>query len=430
MRLWVNDAPVVELALCGWHNQSASEKAAVKDKGSIRPDFSAADAALGYLYQCRMALLSALRRVRLGAEFLLYLETLDDVLFEHEGAALELLQTKHHKQQAANLTDASPDLWKTVRVWCEGTASGAILPLADLYLITTSTAGEGSVASYLRSEGRDVQKAAERLRSTAQSSINQTNQAGYAAFLALTQNAQRELLERVIVLDAAPNIVDLYAELRKEVRWAADREQIEPFLRRLEGWWLRRAIQQLVSTSRAPVLSDEFESQMDDLREQFKRDALPIDDDILAAEVDASVYQDAIFVRQLQLIGIGAQRILGAIREYFRAFEQRSRWVREDLLLVGEIEKYERRLVEEWEIVFARMKDELGSSMAEELKQKAAREVYKWVEEKVIPIRPNVTEPFVTRGSYQLLSDRLRVGWHPQFLDRLRHLLEEQEVAS
>lgn len=401
----------------------------MSDKKEIRTDFSAAEAALGYLFQCRLALVLALRRVRSGDEFLLYLETLDDVVFEQEGAPPELLQTKHHKKQAANLTDASPDLWKTLRIWCEGTTRGKVLPLASLYLATTSTAGDGSAASYLRSEDRDVQKAGERLRSTAQSSTNQANQPGYAAFLALNQNAQRQLLERLIVLDASPNIVDLDTELRKEVRWAVNREHIEPFLRRLEGWWLRRAVQQLASESSAPILSDEFESHMDDLREQFKRDALPVDDDILAIKVDTSVYQDAIFVRQLQLIGIGAQRILAAIREYFRAFEQRSRWVREDLIHVGELGRYERRLVEEWQLVFARMKDDLGSSAAEELTQKAAREVYKWVEEKVIPIRPNVTEPFVTRGSYQLLSDHLRVGWHPEFLVRLRHLLEDSEVG-
>jgi hypothetical protein len=408
----------------------AIERIDVNNEQESRTEFSAADSALGYLYQCRVALVSALRRVRAGEEFLLHLETLDDVVFEHKGAPPDLLQTKHRRKRSANLTDASADLWKTIRIWCEGTSAGEILPLASLYLVTTSTAGDGSVASYLRTGGRDVQKAVERLRSTARSSTNQANQLAYSAFLGLSTAGQKQLLERVIVIDAAPNIVDLDAELRKEVRWAVDREHVEPFLRRLEGWWLQRAVGQLVSKSSLPVISNEFESQMDDLREQFKRDALPIDEDILAAEVDQSAYQDAVFVRQLQIINIGTRRIVAAIREYFRAFEQRSRWVREELLFVGELEKYERRLVEEWELVFERMNDELGPSETEEVKQKAAHAIYKWVEEKVIPIRPNVTEPFVTRGSYQLLSDRLRVGWHPEFMDRLRLLLDDRETAS
>jgi hypothetical protein len=42
--------------------------------------FSAADSALGYLYQVRVALLWSLRRARAGADFVVSLETLDDVM--------------------------------------------------------------------------------------------------------------------------------------------------------------------------------------------------------------------------------------------------------------------------------------------------------------------------------------------------------------
>ncbi len=44
-------------------------------------EFSAADSALGYLYQCRVALVSALERIRAAADFTVALETLDDVVF-------------------------------------------------------------------------------------------------------------------------------------------------------------------------------------------------------------------------------------------------------------------------------------------------------------------------------------------------------------
>jgi hypothetical protein len=53
-----------------------------------RSQFSAADAALGYLYQVRVALLWALRRLKSQTEFLVSIETLDDVTFETKGALL------------------------------------------------------------------------------------------------------------------------------------------------------------------------------------------------------------------------------------------------------------------------------------------------------------------------------------------------------
>lgn len=89
-------------------------------------DFSATDSTLGYLYQIRFGLLSSLRRLSRDASFAVYFETLDDVVFYETRAPLELLQLKHHCKRAANLTDASPDLWKTLRVWMEGRANSTI----------------------------------------------------------------------------------------------------------------------------------------------------------------------------------------------------------------------------------------------------------------------------------------------------------------
>jgi len=388
--------------------------------------FSASDSALGYLYQCRVALVSALQRIRASDDFTVALETLDDVVFERDGQALDLLQTKHHRTRSANLTDASPDIWKSLRIWCEGVASNTFPAGTSFYLITTTEAGDGSTAQRLRVVGHDVVIARERLHATAVTSTNQDNKRAYGAFLALNEDQQRGLLEAVFVIDSSPTIAELDDCLRAELRWAAEKQHLGAFLSRLEGWWFRRAIQQLQAVGSSAILSREIEAQIDDLREQFKRDALPIDEDILAATVDASGYHDRAFVQQLRLCDIGAQRVLAAVREYFRAFEQRSRWLREDLLLVGELDRYEQRLTEEWGIVFERIKDDLGDETAEEAMVRAAKEVYRWVEESVFPIRASVTEPFITRGSFQMLSDRLRVGWHPEFLDRLRHLLEPE----
>lgn len=392
--------------------------------------FSAADSALGYLYQCRVALVSALQRIRAATEFAVALETLDDVVFETEGQAPKFLQTKHHPTRSANLTDASTDLWKSLRIWCEGLRGGSVSAGTSFYLITTSQARDDSAAHRLRVAQRDVRTARKRLHATAQTSTNKDNKSAYEAFLAFNEDEQRTLLDNVFIVDSSPAISQLDDRLRAEVRWAAEKQHLDSFVSRLEGWWFRRAIQQMLApVGSSVILSQEIEAQMDDLREQFKRDALPIDEDILAATVDEGAYLDAVFVHQLRLCNIGAKRVLAAIREYFRAFEQRSRWLREDLVLVGELNRYEQRLIEEWELAFERAKDDLGEKAAEEAKEQAAREVYRWVEQSVFPIRANVTEPFVTRGSFQILSDKLQVGWHPEFMDRLRHLLEPKAAS-
>lgn len=401
--------------------------------GSGSP-FSAVDATLGYLYQVRSALLWALRRQKSEPDFLVSVETLDDVTFETVGGnPTDLLQTKHHRKGSASLTDASPDLWKTLRIWFEGHTSGHIPPTANLYLVTTSAAPDGTATSRLRGASRDLAAAQHALDATATSSTNQTNMSAYAAYLKATSAERTAILNKVIIIDAAPTVADLDGELRQEVYWATGRGHHAAFLDRLEGWWLRRILRQLTAAPQDRVGSVELEAQMSDLREQFKQEALPIDEDLLEFTLDdatKAAHEDSTFVRQLEIIKAGKRRIAAAIRDYYRAYEQRSRWIRDDLVVGLDLAKYEKRLCEEWELVFEAMRDNVGDTATDEAQVQAARSVLAWAERTTIPIRPSVTEPFVSRGSLHMLSDEVRIGWHPDFRARLVSLLSAKEDTS
>ena len=89
---------------------------------------SAAKSAVGYMYQARLALLEALRYAYRDSGIEIAVEKLDDVSFEKDGGALELLQTKHHLKKSGDLTDSSVDLWKTLRVWAETSKADPSLP--------------------------------------------------------------------------------------------------------------------------------------------------------------------------------------------------------------------------------------------------------------------------------------------------------------
>lgn len=389
---------------------------------------SATASAVGFMYQVRYALLEALRRLRKNEQFTVSIETLDDVVFERDGTPPDLLQTKHHLNRQANLSDASPDLWKTIRIWSEGMTNRSIPDGSLLFLVTTSAVSDGSIGSYLSCRNREEGKAVERLNATAESSASTDNKTAYSAYLALDHRQRAELVRRVTIIDSAPGIVQVDEALKEVVFYAAPAQHLDSFLQRLEGWWFRRAINQLTSgVPSKPILSEELDAETARLREQFKQDSLPVDDDIMRAEVDATGYQDMTFVRQLRLVAVGNPRIIHAIRNYFRAFEQRSRWVREDLLLVGELDRYEDRLVEEWNVLFEQMRDTLGDAATDTAKMSAAQALYKWVETGLhIPIRLGVSEPSIARGSYQMLSDTQRVGWHIDYAELLKGVLDAQ----
>ena len=400
---------------------------ATGDQKTSKSSFSAVDPALGYLYQVRFALLSSLRRLAREDEvFAVCVEAADDVVFEAGASPTELLQLKHHQKRAAKLTDASSDLWKSLRVWMEGSADGVIPPNAHLYLITTSSVGKGSAASKLQETDRDVGDALTRLDATATTSSSEQNEKSYELFRKLSRAKKLALLSSITVVPNSPTIMEADKGLAEEARRAVRREHVTYFLTQLEGWWFRRIIRQLNDAKATPIPSTEIEGELADIRDQFKPDALPVDGDLLEVEIDEGSYENYPFVHQVRLAGIGSARLQTAIRDYYRAFAQRSRWQREELVLMPEIERYERLLREEWQLEFERVEDELGPETAEEQKRAAAKQVYKWMEDARFPIRPAVGHPSMTRGSLHMLADDLHIGWHPDFKTRLAHLLEER----
>jgi hypothetical protein len=394
--------------------------------------FDASGSFLGYLYQARVALLLTLRKTKRDPGVQVSIERFDDVTFEANGTPLERIQTKHHIGNKGSLTDRSSDLWRTIRIWSEDTLKGELDPSSViLTLVTTGVAPVGSAAYYLRAEGRDEREAARILLHVAKAGGNVENEPGYEAFLQLGKTERASLLAAVNVIDASRSISGIEAELEDQLFYVVDRKHLKGFLHRVEGWWFRKVIQQLHTSERIPIFGQQVEAEIEELREQYHADNLTID--FFSEEPPEGVSPDSdtrFFVEQLRLIAVVNTRIADAIRDYYRAFQQTSLWLREDQIVLDELERYETRLVDEWKRYRDSLMDDLPSSATEEERRRAGRDLYNWSQfEADIPIRPRCTEPYVLRGSYHMLSDTGKVGWHPDFLKRLQKILSDASTA-
>ena len=377
----------------------------------------ASASATGYLYQCRIALLVGIRAIPTSPNLSISIEKFDDVAFDQDGTPAEMIQTKHHLAKTGNLTDASSDLWKTLLIWTKTVMADVEVPFKRKFiLMTTGAAPADSAAYYLRAKNgeRDEEKADAILRETAKKSKSTGNAEAYALYSSMTPEVRLSLLKAVTVLDNSPDIVDTVDELKQTLYYAAPKEQVSNLLERLEGWWFGKVITAMMNKASIPVLA--IDQRIDDLREEFRRDSLPVDfkssvppPDIIA-ELD-----NRPFVEQLRQIQIGRSRIEYAIRDFYRASEQRSRWLRQDLLLDDELEKYEQNLKEAWEPRFASMVEELPKTCSPEAKISGGQQVFRWAEQDAdFPLR-TVRERFLTHGSYHILANRKTVGWHPDF---------------
>ncbi|MFE6894782.1 ABC-three component system protein [Streptomyces sp. NPDC057694] len=389
-------------------------------------DFRASASALGYVYQLREALYLCVSRLGL-MDWSLAIEAGDDIELVHEDGRT-YYQLKH-RAQGTRLTDASVDLWKTLRIWCLAVAQDQIaLDETDLILITTASVPTGSVGSVLQPPEvapRDETGALRALKAVRATSTNTDLAKAFAAFDLLSDAQLEYMVSRIQVVAGAPDVKDVEHKLLQSAVTAVGREHATSFLMHLEGWFYQRTIVHLLDESVDAITALEFDGAFSDLRHQFARTTLPIDEDVALMEADLAKYAREPFVRQLELIQLGSTRVNRAVRDYMRAFEQRSRWLRDQLVLPQEISRYERRLIEEWDDLFLDMADTLGPDAAEAQKVEAAKGVYRWaMAEAKRRIRPECDEPFVTKGSFHMLADELRVGWHVDFTARLVALLE------
>lgn len=345
------------------------------------------------------------------------LEHFDDIEFESGGSPLELIQTKCRTTSNRSLTDYSPDLWNTLQIWSELILGNVLVPEKMVFtLVTTSPAPIESAASMLRpsvQEGRNVTAAFERLRQIACDPNSKGNTDAKAIFMRLPINQQLLLLESIQIIDGAPSIIDIEKELEKELVLGVDKQYVSELRRNLEGWWANTIIQHLSRPTAEPITFEEVQKKVVALEQQFRDDNLPITIDnktIIPEEVLA--LDNRTFIRQLKLIEVSSLRIIRAAKQFYKASEQRAIWVKEDPRRAEELEAYDQKLIEEWAVRHDEMADTLGASANADVKVALGKEFYSWFEKADIPLRPRISQPFITRGSYQQLSDRRQVGWH------------------
>jgi len=391
--------------------------------------FSASEQGLGYLYQSRLALL---RLLELPENTAVLLEKDDDLDFV-DGDGRKSLASLKHKAKGERLTDLSADFWKSVRIWlARYKRDGRSASNLRFFLLTTSAVPDTSfLTGFLQTQadsGDQTKTLAEQADETLGRSKSSLIGGTASEFNELTHTEKQDFLVRILILDRSPRIEDIPESIRDKHMRSIRREHRSHIFERLEGWWNDEVIEQLTGKRAEGIFGYEVSDKLSALAEEYRLDNLPITfrGEEPVGEIDTE-NDPRTFVVQLREIGVSSNRVRNAILDYYRAFEQRSEWVRENLLVSEEIENYEDRLIDEWkryrDVVF----EELDENIAEDVLQRAGRELYKWADLnsgniESLRIRVRVTEPYVTRGSYHILADaapRPRVYWHPRFLDRV-----------
>jgi hypothetical protein len=384
--------------------------------------FAAPGTIQGALFQVRYALILFYRAAQEDPTASIRIEGLDDIEVRRESGR-DLIQTKHH-DPTIRISDRSPDLWKTLRIWSDTIrADASLLESTTFVLVTTAEHPKSGALHGLSHAGpssfQEAQHITSKLSEIAKMGGNSTNKPGYESFLRLSLGDRTRLVTRMRLLDSTIHNVDIADQLERLLRsTVTGAPQLKALVHRLEGWWNRRVAINLKDPEDEIIAQDLF-SELRDIADSLGPDTLPPVENIEPFNELTSAAERLTYVRQLRLLKYGDSIVLRAMTDFVRAQRHISEWMREELLLVVELSRYKKTLCDEWQIRFDLMADELQGATSSKRLIDRGKSFFGSIIALVLPIRRDWTDGSIMRGVYHELAEEKHVGWHPNFKDLL-----------
>jgi hypothetical protein len=384
-----------------------------------KKDRSAAAIALAFYYQGCFALVTLLSQIEDRAR--VAVEKEDDVLLE---ATLKTLSQLKHKERPLSLR--SDDLWCAIDNWLDHLADVT----TTFQLVTTADLADDAVLGVLTGNATATQLAtvreafvieAKRVLSRISLADRQTGsdryrkrRRGCERFAALSDDQQLAFLSRLVVSPRSFSVGEVEDQVVALLHTTAPKVRSNVANRLIE-WWDRQVALALMKKRECFLTRVEVLEQLALINTYFFSDRLP--DDYADKTPPTNLDDTPNLVRQIQLTTAEDFWILRAKQERWRARAQRQRWMNDGFTFLQRLEQFDKALIDEWEYRFQIKKEDCGTDPSLEPAAGAALLRWSFVDapNEVPPIHPSWSSSFLVRGTYQQLSNDLKVGWHPRY---------------
>jgi hypothetical protein len=389
---------------------------------------SAEAAALGFYYQSFFGLLTLLQQSSDNAG--VAIERLDDVELQTDGHKL-LYQLKHSISVVPPpITLKSRALWHTIKIWAD-ILPGLTLSETTLHLVAVGGIPGGNPLTALTSLDADREELAKALTMEAQRVIDARMAAananpakplpyedrsdGCEAFLALSESERLNLLRRALIRQDSPSVAAVEELIAAHLKILPADQRVQVAARLVE-WWDRQIVYSLCGRGERLILRTELQRQISTFVADIEHGKLLAEFETVNPPSD---YQpDGMLSRQIKLVEGKPSDYTKAIRDEWRAREQRSKWLNGNPAMAVTIHEHDCVLKEQWSDRHCKIVED-GAQREEKEKCASGLKILRWTHEEA----PNVVRPiaegwnaaYYVRGSYQVLAIDLKVGWHPDY---------------
>jgi hypothetical protein len=387
---------------------------------------SAEAAALGFYYQAFFALLTLMGQETDHAA--IGIEQLDDVDLKVDGHNL-LYQLKHSISNAPQpVSLKSKALWKTVKVWVdilpELTLSETTLHLvtvanlgrnSPLIALTDPKADRGELVEAMTHEAQRVLDARAAATKAGKAPPHADRVGGCSAFLGLTETERLNLMRRAVIQPSSPSLDTIEDNVAGYLKLFPPGQRAAVASRLVE-WWDRQIVYSLCGKRDRVISRSELQHQISAIVVDIEQNRLMPDFEVVSPPED---YQpDGMLARQVQLVEGKTSDFSRAIREEWKAREQRAKWLNGSPAMAATINDYDLILAEHWSDRHCQMAEECAE-LDHKGKCQSGLKILRWTHEEapsvVRPIAQGWNAAYYVRGSYQVLAIDLKVGWHVDY---------------
>jgi len=391
----------------------------------------ASAAALGFYFQSQFALLTLISQTTDDAA--VAIERLDDLELKANGQTL-LYQLKHSVQEnPPPVTLACVALWKTIKVWIDAIP---LVSLADttFCLVSVGSVPRDSPLTALCDTQADREPLLKAMLEEANRVVNEriaakaagdklphgARAAGCEAFLKFDASTRSILLRRIRIQDGSVTVGRIPEALSKYLH-LLPKEQRSQAAERLLAWWDQQVVYTLCGKRDRVIQRSEMEHNLSSIIAHLDDEKLIADFDMVNHPDDYEA--DGMLYRQIALVRGKSSDITRAVREQWRATQQRAKWIVDKPQMRSKIASYDAKLAEYWSDRHVRMAEDCEGLNPTEVEFKGL-ELLRWTHDlapkDVEPISPSWSGHYYVRGTYQVLAIDLQVGWHVDFLNHLK----------
>lgn len=354
-------------------------------------------------------------------------EVFDDVGVEHEDGSKDAIQLKSALSNRNPVSNKAADLWKTMYNWLISVEAGVFDPGKVKFILFLNVNKQGTIVNgfHLAERYDEAVLAWKNARREFydEKGILKVIGEEYKKYIEYFFAQDRmEMACKIIQNFELKKCIDNYTiTVRKEFdKSGIPADIIEPIYMGIIGW-IDLNVTKMVENNEAIIIS--FENYQVQLRALYrdynqKHSLMPHSVKPNKLEIQNELQQQRTYITQLEIIDCDYTEKIEAINDFIRASIDRTIWADNGDISFLSMQSYEEKLKRSWnlerKIIMIENKNELPEEQGKLIYYKCQRNQIEM---------SSVSVPdFFQNGCYHLLADGLEVGWHPQYLEKIKEV--------